>query len=286
MRIIEVVYSPLCEATGAMLGSLRRWLRNTDIEIMEYQFDIAPQRLKNCYQKSENCFIDVFFDNTIIDSIPLHQDKIYDILNIRLPLDLSCPDIVEGKHILTSDELKNAASSKKIKFYPIDRNTYEDEMTMCLCNYPFGNPPEKFHASCIKIKKPVFEQALSFESVVGIYAKYKNDVIGLLEVMPREILKKFGYMTGTLGNDNDYLSVGCYEIGYGIPRIDMIDLLMNELHKIFYLFHRKYIEGIGVFGCTDGFDPYWVYDKYNFRQTEKLSENTFVMSKSIITPCS
>ena len=31
MRTIDVVYSPLCEATSAMLGKLTRWLEGTDV---------------------------------------------------------------------------------------------------------------------------------------------------------------------------------------------------------------------------------------------------------------
>ena len=54
-----------------------------------------------------------------------------------------------------------------------------------------------------------------------------------------EILRKYGYMTGTTGDDSTYLSIGCYEVGYGIPRIDMINLLMQQLTEVFPLFSRK-----------------------------------------------
>lgn len=47
MQIIEVVYSPLCEATGAMIGKLRQWLEGTDVQIRLFSFDHCPQRLKS-----------------------------------------------------------------------------------------------------------------------------------------------------------------------------------------------------------------------------------------------
>ena len=61
MQIIEVVYSPLCEATGAMIGKLRQWLEGTDVQIRLFSFDHCPQRLKSKFKKGENCFIDIFY---------------------------------------------------------------------------------------------------------------------------------------------------------------------------------------------------------------------------------
>lgn len=33
MKIIDVVYSPVCEATGAMIEKLKSWLEGTDVQI-------------------------------------------------------------------------------------------------------------------------------------------------------------------------------------------------------------------------------------------------------------
>lgn len=283
MRTIEVVYSPLCEATGAMIEKLRKWFYGTDIEIKVFPFQLCPQRLKRKYQCGENCFIDVFYEGERIDSVPLHQDKLYKILDISFPLEQISSDKGAAKTEITHEELMEALSVGRITFHPIIKSNYTDEMTMCLCNYPFGNPPKEYHTICINIKKQVFEEAWRMEDIAGVYAKYENKVIGLLEVFPREMLKKYGYMTGTTGQDKEYLSIGCYEIGYGIPRVDMIGLLMEQLHTLFPLFHRKYIEGIGIYDWLDGFNPYWVYEKFGFRQAEKLSENVIVMSKKILT---
>lgn len=72
-------------------------------------------------------------------------------------------------------------------------------MTMCLCNYPFGNPPKEFHESCRAIKTQVFLEVWGHEEIAGVFCTRKETVIGLLEVMPRELVKKYGYMTGTTG---------------------------------------------------------------------------------------
>lgn len=287
MQTIEVVYSPLCEAAGAMIGQLRQWLAGTDVQISIFPFDRCPQRLKDKFKISENCFLDIFYCGNRIDSVPLHRDRICESLGIRQPdareADKNGPslDTAAGQPPVTRQQLIHAFQAGEISFRPIDSDHYRDEMSMCLCNYPFGNPPKQFHKECMAIKSQVFSEVWEFEDIAGIYAKYKGNVIGLLEVMPREILRRYGYMTGTTGEDRAYLSIGCYEIGYGIPRVEMIDLLMQKLTTVFPLFHRGQLEGVGIYGWTDGFNPYWVYQKYGFKETEKLSDNTVVMSKTI-----
>lgn len=280
MRKIEVVYSPLCEATGAMIEKLKQWLDGTDIEIKLFSFDNCPERLKEKYCQNENCFIDVFYNGNKIDTVPLHQDIIARYFKLTLPFDWDTKE-ERSQNLILSKPLMQAYLEGEIVFYPISFQNYKDEMMMCLWNYPFGNPPKKFHQNCIEIKKQVFNEAWKEEEIAGVYAKYKENVIGLLEVFPREILKKYGYMTGTTGKDKDFLSVGCYEVGYGISRVDMIDLLMRELQAYFPLFHRQYIEGVGIYGWNEGFNPYWVYEKYHFKQSEKLADNVIVMSKKI-----
>ncbi len=282
MRTIDVVYSPLCEATGAMLGKLTQWLEGTDVQINAIPFNLCPQRLRKKFEKGENCFIDVFYGAERIDTVPLHQERVFAALGIKKEIEESDEERDAILVSFTPAQLIDKFKSEEIRFIPICQNNYLEEMSMCLCNYPFGNPPKQYHKNCVALKSQVFSEVWQMEEVAGIYAKYKETVIGLLEVMPREILKKYGYMTGTSGSDSKYLSVGCYEIGYGIPRVEMIDLLMNQLETIYPLFHRKQIEGVGVHGWDDGFNPYWVYKKYGFQEIEKLSESTVVMSKSIV----
>lgn len=84
MQTLEVVYSPICEATGAMIGKLKQWLAGTDISITIYPYHLCPQRLREKLKRDENCFIDVFYQGERIDSVPLHQDRIYAALGIPM----------------------------------------------------------------------------------------------------------------------------------------------------------------------------------------------------------
>ena len=279
MQRIEVVYSPVCEATGAMIGKLKKWLTGTDVEIGIFPFHLCPRRLKSKFRQGENCFIDIFYQGERIDCVPLHQDRIYAALGIQKKSVQEHGEEAAPSFAMTGGQLAEALKAGEVQFEPINRQNYMEEMTMCLCNYPFGNPPKQFHKSCMEIKTQVFAEVWEAEEIAGIYGKYKGKVVGLLEVMPREILKKYGYMTGTMGNDSEYLSVGCYEVGCGMPRVEMINLLMGKLEGVFSLFRRRRLEGVGIYGWEDGFNPYWVYEKYGFEKAESLGENTVVYSR-------
>ena len=71
MRQIDVVYSPMCEATAAMIEKLRIWLEGTDIQINLIPYHQLPSYKKNL-RKCENCFIDVYDRGRKIDTVPLH----------------------------------------------------------------------------------------------------------------------------------------------------------------------------------------------------------------------
>lgn len=96
-------------------------------------------------------------------------------------------------------------------------------------------------------------------------------MIGLIEVFPREIPRENGFMTGSTGRDEDYLTVGCFEVGAGTHRLEMLEELMRRILTMQQMFTRPKLEGIGVYEWPDGFTPYWVYDKYGFRKSEKPS---------------
>lgn len=64
----------------------------------------------------------------------------------------------------------------------------------------------------------------------------------------------------------------------------MLDLLMCSLGTFFPRFHRRRLEGVGVCGCRDGFNPDWVYAKYGFEPAERLSQTAVVMARSLDVP--
>ena len=280
MKRIIAVYSPLCEATGAFLGQIKEWLEGTDVVIEECPYNRAVQIYPAMVSKKESCFIDIYYDGVCIDSVPLHRDRILAALGLEIHFNSSSMPEVSGKQF-SEDEMKRFYADGKIKFIPITINTFEEELSMCLKHYPMGNPETKYHTRCKKIKNAVFDEVFQKETVAGIYAKMDDCVIGLLEVMPREIVKKYGFAYGNHESDQEVLTVACYEVAYGIPRLYMLDELMNHLLKISNQFHRAVLEGVGVCEWNEGFQPYWVYDKYGFHRCGEFGENHLIMQKRL-----
>ncbi len=273
----------------AFMGVLQEWLENKNVEITSSVFcnsSTYQKKLYDCNGLSingrmiETCFIDVFYNGRLIDSVPLSKKKIYLALGIAAN---DCMD--EGNHSkpnsISIQHFRRLILNEEFSWIPITKDTFEEEMTMCLQNYPFGNPPERFHSQCTAIKKQVFDRVWEKEICAGIYAKHKDKVIGLIEVFPREIMKRYGFLTGSTGYDEDYLTIGCYEVGFGMPRKEMIDELMLHLEMNYNMFSRKRLEGIGVYEWPEGFTPYWVYDKYGFKKKEVITDHKIVMEKSI-----
>lgn len=91
MKEIEVIFSPICEASGAFLGLLTEWLDNTDVKIISMAFNSCSDRQKKLYRDNgllvnnrmtENCFVDVFYKDRLIDTVPLSMKKIFSALGI------------------------------------------------------------------------------------------------------------------------------------------------------------------------------------------------------------
>jgi hypothetical protein len=290
MKNIKAIYSPICEVSIAFLHQLNEWFENTDVCVESASFNNKSEAQKELYIKNgilvsgrmlESCFIDVFYQGKLINSIPLNMNKICSALGL-----VPASRVKEKPYYIDVDtnaaqKVRSIINDNNIQWLPITSKTAADEMTMCLHNHPHGNPPKQFHKNCIDAKMSIFNMAWEMENCAGIYAKYNDKVIGLLEVFPREILRKYGFVTGNTGNDSEYLTIGCYEVAIGMPRLEIIDELLRRLEMNCNLFKRNRIEGIGVFERPDGFTPYWVYDKYGFKRTETITEYKVVMMKKI-----
>jgi hypothetical protein len=123
-------------------------------------------------------FIDVFYEGKLIDSVPLSKEK----LERKLQVELNCS---EDKHkdngrVMTSDMFRSLACGNEIDWEPITPRNYFEEMRMCLTNYPYGSPPERFHRVCTELKSKIFTEVFQNEDVAGLFGSYDNKVIGLV----------------------------------------------------------------------------------------------------------
>lgn len=270
---LVAIYSPVCEAGMAFVGLLREWAGEAGAGVVALAYDPGDAAQMRLYRENDmprdTRFIDVFLDGRLVDSVPLDRGV------IRAALGLAA----EGETARAGMAEARAVDMGRVEWVPITRETVAEEMGMCLYNYPYGNPPGRFHRACRESKARVFAEVWEREACAGVYARLEGQVVGLLEVLPREVLRRHGFLTGETGMDGDWLTVGCYEVGAGVARVDMLDGLMRAVLAEAGRFGRRMIEGVGAFERPEGFWPYWVYDKYGFRCKERLGDGRVVMGR-------
>ncbi len=286
---LVAVYSPVCEANGAFLGLLSDWTREAGWELELIPFHRLTDRELAWYKEAgrlddrgfrQTVFIDVFLGGRIIDSVPLSRERVARALGLELSgEDVDVRPPVEE---VTADSFLASFLEGRVRPVPITPETYRREMSMCLENYPFGSVDSRFHDCCRALKEPVFEDTFRTQEMAGVFLEQVGGpVVGLLEVHPREVLRKYGFAAGRESSDEDCLTVGCYEVGRGFPRAEVIDRLMASLLKLGDRLGRPRLEGVGRMGWPGGFNPLWVYDKYGFQVAEELRPGWKVMRRDL-----
>jgi hypothetical protein len=290
LKEVHVVYSPVCEANGAFIGLLEEWLGPAGVRINLIPAHAISARELAWYREAgmvgddgklrSSVFIDVFCEGLLIDTVPLKRENMERFFGITIKESHEAKGC-DGAETISPADFKNLLCHGEVKWIPITADSFAEEMTMCLQNYPHGNPPSRYHGRCKQLKEAVYREVFQIEDIAGVYGRWKEKVIGLLEVFPRNILQRHGFLTGNKGIDTEYLTVGCYEVGYGMPRIHVIDELMFQLEMLYPAFRRPYLEGVGVLEWQEGFTPYWVYDKYGFKQSQSITEKQVLMEKGV-----
>lgn len=94
MKTIDVVYSPICEANGAFLGQLEEWLEDTDVKTNYIPYNsLTPKEVEWYKAQGSMCekgrlvssvFIDVFYNQKLIATVPIKKRKIEEALKINI----------------------------------------------------------------------------------------------------------------------------------------------------------------------------------------------------------
>ncbi len=287
-RRVVAVYSPMCAYNAAFAGAVRRWALQAQVELQLVPYHSITEPIRRWYRDAgvlderglrRTVFIDVFVDGKLVsDSAPPDRDAIAKELGTSLsaePADSTEPPKT------TSVNLHADVESGKIRPVAITADTYLREMELCVDYHPGGRVAEEFRADCLELKEPVFLKTFAKQEVAGLFLERDDEILGLVEVHPREVLREYGFATGRTGEDREHLTVGCYEVAGGMPRLDILDVLMSSVLDMTEFLDRPFLEGVGRIEWPEGFNPYWVYDRYGFRRTEELRPGWYVMTKQI-----
>ncbi len=137
------------------------------------------------------------------------------------------------------------------------------------------------------MKERWYRQATGRVEPFGVLVMEVDRPIGLAEYMPRPLALRAGYVTGTWGDDREVLTLTCLEVGWGMPRLQVLEFTMQRLLEQLESDPQgfRYLEAMAVYEKPLGFNPYWLLEKYGFaRKEERVPGQVVIMAKPLGRP--
>jgi hypothetical protein len=159
-----------------------------------------------------------------------------------------------------------------IEIIPLTEETMDPEIDLCLKFHPSGYIVPKDDAIQGRIAKRKFLKKV-FKKVrpAGFIAIEHDKPLALLELMPREIAARNGYITGSNDNKEDILTIVCLEVTSDQNRKQVMELMVTHLVNNLELFKPFKTIEVGAFPQNVDFHPAWVYEDNGFIIVEDRS---------------
>jgi len=163
-----------------------------------------------------------------------------------------------------------------MRLLPLDENSMDLEIDLCLRCHPSGVVVNGEAAEEGRDAKRLFLQGvLERVNPAGFVAEDSGAPVALLELMPRDVARLSGYVTGDEGEDGRTLTVACLEVAHGYERKPTIRMMVGHLVGNLGLFRPYRRIEVGGFPGDVDFNPAWVYEEAGFtvdedRETVKI----------------
>jgi len=172
-----------------------------------------------------------------------------------------------------------------LKLERLDAADPSRNLGMCLGRHPSGFAPEPGAGERGGSLKRHWLGSLDLpEGFFGVAASREESVVGILEVYPRRIAARAGYVTGTWGESDKILTMTCLEVARDEARQPVMEFLLEGLLKELAGSKHgfEHVEAVGIYGNLAGFNPYWLFDKYGFtRREERVPGKSVIMSRAL-----
>jgi hypothetical protein len=156
-----------------------------------------------------------------------------------------------------------------IEIIPLTEKTMELEIDLCLKFHPSGyKVPEDDAIQGRDAKKKFLKKV--FEEVIpaGFIAIENGKPLALLELVPRKIAARNGYITGLKDIDEDTLTIVCLEVTSNQNRKQIMKIMVEHLVNNLELFKPFKMIEVGAFPQDVDFHPAWVYEDNGFTTVE------------------
>jgi len=156
-----------------------------------------------------------------------------------------------------------------MRILPLDEGSMDLEIDLCLLCHPSGVVVEGEAAEAGREAKRLFLRGvLERVNPAGFVAEDGGGPVALLELMPRDVARLSGYVTGEEGEDGGTLTVACLEVAHGFERKPAIRMMLDHLVNNLGLFRPYRRIEVGGFPGDVDFNPAWVYEEAGFRVDE------------------
>lgn len=172
---------------------------------------------------------------------------------------------------------------------PLMVDEIEAGLDLCLRRHPSGMAPRPSAAQAGAGRKRRWLESLDLPGgFFGVGVWHGERLAGLLEVYPRPVAARAGFVCGLWGSDEEVLTVACLEVAAGESRHPVMELLLEALLGELAARAReagfRHVEAYGRYEDLAGSNPYWLFDKYGFRRREERDPGTGVILSRAIGP--
>ena len=160
-----------------------------------------------------------------------------------------------------------------MNIHPLAEETLDLELDLCLRCHPSGFTPRGPEVEeGRRLKKQFVHEVLRRVRPAGFVAEVDGSPVALLELMPREYARRSGYITGSMGEDDETLTIACLEVAHGYERKAMMRAMVSHLTQNLERFKPYRRIEVGEFPRDVDFHPAWVYQEHDFEVAEDRGE--------------
>jgi len=172
---------------------------------------------------------------------------------------------------------------------PLMTDQVEAGLDLCLRRHPSGTVPRPSAARAGAERKRRWLESLDLPGgFFGVGVWRGESLAGLLEVYPRPVAARAGFVCGLWGSDEEVLTVACLEVAAGERRHPvmefLLEALLGELAARAQEAGFRHVEAYGRYEDLAGSNPYWLYAKYGFRRREERDPGAGVILSRAIGP--
>lgn len=323
--LVEVVYSPQCPWAASWLRDLEEIVSAGEVDFRAYNLweepgkawpllNAASGRLATPGRRAltKNVFFRVFVDGEPAgEGVPLPPAELAHVLDAALGRDATVAAAGAGAVAgtltpgapapgVTASGARYTEAPPRVGDFPrVLAGLEVVPLTVAGCASEFGMCLER-HPSGLKVARRAAEEGAAQkrrwlegldlpDGFYGVAARRGDRVVGLLEVYPRPVAARAGFVTGTWGDGEDdrILTVACLEVAQGESRQPIMEFLLEGLLDELDARPRgfEHLEAFGKYGNMAGLNPYWLYDKYGFTRREETEPGVgAVLSRPIRRP--